>query len=145
MSWSPHFLKLVWKLTINTSAQFSHLVMSNSCNSMYCSTPGFSVHHQLPELAQIHVLRVSNANQPSQPLSSPSPPAFNLSQHQGLFQWVSSKSFQWVSNGKTIALTIWTLVGNVISLLFNTLSRIVIGRIQFKNLQIEIYPVEVHL
>ena len=79
MSWSPHFLKLVWKLTINTSAQFSHLVMSNSCNSMYCSTPGFSVHHQLPELTQTHVHWVSDAIQPSHPLSSPSPPSFNVS------------------------------------------------------------------
>ena len=50
----------------------------------------FPVHHQLPELAQIHVHRVSDAIQPSHPLSSPSPPALNLSQHQGLFQWVSS-------------------------------------------------------
>ena len=48
------------------------------------------VHHQLPQLAQTHVHRVSDAIQPSQPLSPPSPPAFNLSQHQGLFQWVSS-------------------------------------------------------
>ena len=51
---------------------------------------GFPVHHQLPELAQTHVHRVDDAIQPSHPLSSPSPPAFNLSQHQGLFQWVSS-------------------------------------------------------
>ena len=53
-------------------------------------TPGFSVHHQLPELTQIHIHRVSDAIQPPHPLSSPSPPAFNLSQHQGLFQWVCS-------------------------------------------------------
>ena len=50
-----------------------------------CSTPGFPVHHQLPELAQIHVHRVSDAIQPFHPLSSPSPPAFSLSQYQGLF------------------------------------------------------------
>ena len=54
------------------------------------STPGFPVHHQLPELAQTHVHWVSDTIQPSHPLSSPSPPAFNLSQNQGLFQWVSS-------------------------------------------------------
>ena len=60
------------------------------CDPLDCSTPGFPVHHQLPELAQTHVHRVSDAIQPSHPLSSPSPPAFNLSQHQGLFQWVSS-------------------------------------------------------
>ena len=52
--------------------------------------PGFPVLHQLPELAQTHVCRVSDVIQPSHPLSSPSPPAFNLSQHQGLFQGVSS-------------------------------------------------------
>ena len=57
---------------------------------MNCSTPGFPVHHELPELTKTHVHRVSNAIQPSHPLSSPSPPTFNLSQHQGLFQWVSS-------------------------------------------------------
>ena len=59
-------------------------------NPMHCSTPGFPVHQQLPELAQTHVHRVSEVIQPSHPLSSPSPPTFNLSQHQGLFQRVSS-------------------------------------------------------
>ena len=54
------------------------------------STPGLPIHHQLPELAQTYVHRVSDAIQPSYPLSSPSPPAFNLSQHQGLFKSVSS-------------------------------------------------------
>ena len=54
------------------------------CDPMDCSTPGFPVHHQLPELAQTHVHRVSDAIQQSHPLLSPSPPAFNLSQHQGL-------------------------------------------------------------
>ena len=52
---------------------------------------GFPVHHQLPESTQTHAHRVSDAIQPSHPLSLPSPPAFNLSQHQGFFQWV-----QWV-------------------------------------------------
>ena len=50
-----------------------------------CSTPGFLVHHQLPEITQTHVHQVSDAIQPSPPLSSPSP-AFNLSQHQGLLK-----------------------------------------------------------
>ena len=59
------------------------------CDPMDCSTPGFPVLHQPPELAQTHVHWVGDAIQPSHPLSSPSP-AFNLSQHQGLFQWVSS-------------------------------------------------------
>ena len=77
---------------------------------MDCSTLGFPVHHQLPEIAQTHVHWVSDVIQPSHPLSSPSPPAFNLSQHQGLFQWVNSspqvakvlefqlqhQSFQWI-------------------------------------------------
>ena len=59
------------------------------CDPMDCSTPGFPVHHQLPELAQTHVHWAGDAIQPSHTLSSPSPPAFNLSQNQGLFQWVS--------------------------------------------------------
>ena len=59
------------------------------CNPMDCSTPSVTVHHQLPELAQTHVHWVGDAIQPSHPLLSPSP-AFNLSQHQGFFQWVSS-------------------------------------------------------
>ena len=57
---------------------------------MDCSMPGFPVLYHLPELAQTHVHCVGDAIQPSHPLSSPSPPALNLSQHQGLFQWVSS-------------------------------------------------------
>ena len=154
------------------------------------STPGLPVHHQLPELTQIYVHRVSDAIQPSHPQLSPSP-AFNLCQHQGLFQWVSSShqvakvgasasasvppmniqhwfplgltgwislqsmgllegtqgsllqhnsskasvfqrstffivqlSYPYMTAGKTIALTIWTFVGKVMSLLFNMLSRL---------------------
>ena len=60
------------------------------CNPMDCSTPGFSVLHYLPEFSQTHVHWVSDAIYPSHPLSSPSPPALNLSHHQGLFQWVDS-------------------------------------------------------
>ena len=60
------------------------------CNPMDCSTPGFPFHHQLLEFTQTHVHRVSDAIQPSHPLSSPSPPTFNLFQHQSLFQWVNS-------------------------------------------------------
>ena len=60
------------------------------CNPMDSSMPGLPVHHQLPELTQTHIHWVSDAIQPSHPMSSPSPPAFNLSQHQGLFQWVGS-------------------------------------------------------
>ena len=60
------------------------------CDPMAYSTPGFPVHHQLQELAQTHVHQVANAIQPFYLLSSPSPLAFNLSQHQGLFKRVSS-------------------------------------------------------
>ena len=60
------------------------------CNPMNRSTPSLPVHHQLPELAQTYVHQGSDGIQPSHPLSSPSTPAFNLSQHQGLFQWVGS-------------------------------------------------------
>ena len=75
-----------------SQVQFSSVAQSypTLCGPMDCSTPGFPVHHQLPELAQTHVHRVSDAIQSSHPLSSPSPHAFNLSQHQGLFQQVSS-------------------------------------------------------
>jgi len=66
------------------------LAKSFLCNPVDCSTPGFPVLHHLPELAQTHVHRVGDAIQPSHPLSPPSPPALNLSQHQDLFQWVSS-------------------------------------------------------
>ena len=80
------------------------------CDPMDCSMPSLPVHHQLLELTQTHVHWVDDAIQPSHPLSSPSPFAFNLSQHRGLFQWVSSshqvakvlefqlqhRSFQWM-------------------------------------------------
>ena len=92
--------------------QFSSVVQSclTLCDCMDCSTPGLPVHHQLPEFTRTHVHCVSDAIQPSHPLSSPSPHAFNLSQHQGLFKWVSAshhvakvlefqfqhQSFQWI-------------------------------------------------
>ena len=161
------------------------------CSRMDCSTPGLPVHHQLPEFTQTLVHWVGDAIQPSHPLSSPSPPALNLAQHQGLFKWVSSshqvakglefqlqhRSFQWtfqsglisfrmdwldllevqgtlksllqqhsskalilqcsaffvvqlshpyMTTGNTIALSRWTFVGKVMSLLFNKLSSLVI-------------------
>ena len=158
------------------------------CDPMNCSMLGFPVHHQLPELTQTHIHSVGDAVQPSHPLPYLSPPAFNLSQHQGLFQRVSSsyqvakvlefqlqhQSFQWIfrtsfrmdwfdllaaqgtfksilqhhsskasilwrsaffmvqlshlymTTGKTIALTRWTFVGKIMSLLFNMLSGLVI-------------------
>ena len=173
------------------SVQFSSVTQScpTLCDPMNHSTPGLPVHHQLPELIQTHVHWVGDAIQPSHPLSSPSPPAFIHSQHQGLFKWVSSshqmakvlefqlqhQSFRWIfrtdflrldwlylpegqgtlksilqhrtskasilrcsllfivqlshpymPTRKTIALTRWTFVGKVMSLLFNILSRFVI-------------------
>ena len=78
------------------------------CNPMDCSTPGFPVLHCLPELAQTHVHWVSDAIQPSYPLSSPSPPAFHLSQQRGLFQWVSS-SHQYWSIGVSVSTSVLPL------------------------------------
>ena len=74
------------------SLQFSSVTQScpTLCDPMNLSTPGLLVHHQLLEFTQIHVHWVSDAIQPSYPLSSPSPPTFNLSQHQGLFEWINS-------------------------------------------------------
>ena len=171
--------------------QFSSVAQSclTLCDTVNRSTPGFPVHHQLSESTQTHVHWVSDAIQPPHPLSSPSPPALNLSQHLGLFKWVRSshqvakilefqlqhQSFQWnlglisfrldwldlltvqetcksllqhhsskasvlrcsaffivklshpyMTTGKTIALTRWTSVGKVMSLLFNVLSKLVI-------------------
>ena len=75
-----------------SSVQFSSVAQScpTLCNPMNRSTPGLPVHHQLPEFTQAHVHWVSDAIQPSHPLSSPSPPAPNPSQHQSLFQSVNS-------------------------------------------------------
>ena len=72
--------------------QFSSVAQSCLilCDPMNHSTPGLPFHHQLPEFTQTHVHRVGDAIQPSHPLSSPSPPAPNPSQHQSLFQWVNS-------------------------------------------------------
>ena len=74
------------------SVQFNSVAQSCPalCDSMNHSTPGLPVHHHLPEFTQTHVHRVGDAIQPSHPLSSPSPPAPNPSQHQGLFKWVNS-------------------------------------------------------
>ena len=82
----------VCPMGVGAGTQFSSVAQSclTLCDPMDCSTPGLPVHHQLPEFAQTHVHWVGEAIQPSHPLSSPSPPAFNLSQHQGLFKWVSS-------------------------------------------------------
>ena len=76
---------------LTQSTQFSSVAQScqTLCDPMNRSTPGLPVHHQLLEFTQTHVYRTSDAIQPSHPLSSPSPPAPNPSQHQGLLQWVN--------------------------------------------------------
>ena len=75
-----------------SSVQFNSVAQSclTLCDRVDCSTAGFPVHHQLPEFTQTHAHQVGDAIQPSHPLSSPSSTAFNLSQYQGLFQWVGS-------------------------------------------------------
>ena len=86
-------LRVPWTASrSNQSVQFSSVAQScpTLCDPMNCSTPGLPVHHHLPEFTQTHVHRVRDAIQPSHPWSSPSPPALYLSQHQGLFKWVSS-------------------------------------------------------
>ena len=94
---------------VHSDLQFTQLCPT-LCDPMDCCTPDFPVHHQLPEFAQTHVRWVSDAIQTSHLLLSPSPPAFSLSLHQGLFHWVSSshqvakvlelqlqhQSFQWI-------------------------------------------------
>ena len=80
------FLKNIFKISVSSVAQ----ACLTFCDPMDCSMPGYPVHHQLPEFAQTHVHRVSDAIWPSHPLLSLFPPAFSLSQHQGIFQQVSS-------------------------------------------------------
>ena len=120
ISLHPHqqcwLLPLLFLIAILTPESVSQLVSSVSqscltlCHLMDCSTPGLPVHHQLLEFTQVHAHWVGDVIQPSQTLSSPSPPAFNLSQHQSLFKWGSSshqvakvlefqlqhQSFQWI-------------------------------------------------
>ena len=89
----------LWMCSVSLRVNFILSISSVSSVAQSCptlfdpmnrSTPGLPVHHQLPEFSQTHVLRVSDAIQPSHPQSSPSPPASNPSQHQSLFQWVTS-------------------------------------------------------
>ena len=111
-SFRAHHNPQVDSFTRLSSVQFSSVAQLclTLCDPIDCNSPGLPVHHQLPELAQTHVYRVGDAIQPSHPQSSPSMPAFTLSQHQGLFQWISSshqvakvleiqlqpQSFQWI-------------------------------------------------
>ena len=103
-TWYIYYLALCRKMfgdplsTLNivpfriSSVQFSSVAQlcPTLCNPVNSSTPGLPVHHQLPEFTQTYIHRVSDAIQPSHPLSSPFPPAPNPSQHQSLFQWVNS-------------------------------------------------------
>ena len=105
MSW-------IWSIPNNNNIQFSSVAQSclTLCDAMDCGMPGLPVHHQLPEFTQTHVHWVSDDIQLSHPLLSPSPPTFNLSQHQSLFKWINSlhqvtkvlefqlqhQSFQWI-------------------------------------------------
>ena len=108
---SDNTVNAVFIFHLEISVQFSSVAQScpTLCNPMNHSTPGFPVHYQLQEFTQTHIHWVGDDIQPSHPLSSPSPPAFNLSQHQVLSKWVSSshqvakilefqlqhQSFQW--------------------------------------------------
>ena len=120
-------------LELFSSVQFSSVIQScpTLCDPMNHSTPGLPVHHQLLEFTQTHVHRVGDAIQPSHPLSSPSPPAPNPSQHQDLFQRVSSshevakvlefqlqhQSFQWTSRTDLLLLCYYlVLIANDIAL-----------------------------
>ena len=108
--WSSNSAPCIYPKKLKTSVQLVAPSCLTLCDSVDCSMPGLPVHHQLPELAQTHVHWADDAIQPSHPLSSPSPLAFNLLQHQGLFQRVSSshqvakvlefqlqhQSFQWL-------------------------------------------------
>ena len=102
------FLIVGWIICISLG-KFAHQITVSSdqiscvwltlCNPMDCSTPGYPVHHELTELAQTHVHRVGDAIQTSHPPLSPSPLAFNLSQHQSLLQWLQFLASGGQSNG----------------------------------------------
>ena len=96
---------------MSSSIQFSLVIQSclTLCNPMECSIPGFPDHHHLPEITQTHVHCISDAIQQSHPLSSPSAPAFNISQHQGLFWWVGSlHQMAKVFNQEKKFISLWT-------------------------------------
>ena len=117
----PTLIFLIWSSLFRSANSFIYsgapmlssvqsLSRVRLCHRMKGSTPGLPVHHQLPQFTQTHVHLVDDAIQPSHPLSSPSPPALSLSQHQDLFKWVSwshqmakvlefqlqHQSFQWI-------------------------------------------------
>ena len=107
-------LSTKYLLLVLPAPQFSSVAQSCPalCDPMDCSMPGFPVHHQLLELAQTHAHRVGDAIQPSHPLSTPSLPACNLSQHQGLWRWCGEKG--------TLLHSWWMQIGPLLSLLWRT-------------------------
>ena len=120
---------------------------------MDCSMPDFPVHHQLLELAETPVHPVSYAIQPSHPLLSPSPPAFNLSQHQGLFQWVSFFALGGQSIGASASTSVLPMniqdwfplwLTGLISLHSKGLSRVLantaVQKNQFFSAQLSLWP-----
>ena len=131
MLWKNIKLDSHFILYCKLSVQFSSVAQSCPalCDPMDCSMPGFLVHHQVPELAQTHVHRGSDAIQPSHPLSSPSPPAFNVSHHQGLFQWVSSSH----QMAKVLKLQLQHHSGQI-SFRIDWFDLLAIQRTQFKNI-----------
>ena len=94
LSLLPFYKYICFYYFLDSTYQFSSVAQSclTLCDPMDCSTPGLPVHCQLPEFTQTHVHWIGDAIQPSHPLSSPSPPAFNLSQHQDLFKWLNSSN-----------------------------------------------------
>ena len=98
---SQHSEEIVYPIILYNYRERTNIVptvtqsCSTLCGPMDCSTPGLPVHHQLPEFTQTHVHRLSDAIQPSHPLSSPSLPVFNLSQNQGLFSNESVLRIRW--------------------------------------------------
>ena len=107
--WEKGVLRRLKLYSINTHGSVQFSSVAQSCATLFdpmnCSTPGLPVHHQLPEFTQTHVHRVSDAIQPSHPVSSPSAPAPNPSQHQGLFQWAV-----FISGGQSIEVSASTSV-----------------------------------
>ena len=145
----------MWRICQHFNIQFSSVAQLclTLWDPMDCSMPGFPVHHQLPELAQTQVHRVGDAIQLSPSLSSPSPPAFSLSQHQGLFKWVSSSPSGGQSIGDSASPAVlpmniqdWFPLGwtGWVFLLFKGLSRVfsntTVQRHQFFGAQLSLWP-----
>jgi len=134
-----YYIKAQSKLSV----QLSCSVVSD-CNPMDYTMPGFPVHQQLPEPTQTHIHHIGGAIQPSHPLLSPYPPAFDLSQHQGLFQWVTSlhqvakvlefllqhQPFQWIFRTDFL----WFWMTGWVSLQSKGLSRV------FSNTTVQKHP-----